>query len=177
MYMYIEATGGTHRYMYIYIYTYTYTYAYTPPVAHITPHCPQQGEGSTYELVEVRVGGGLSRHDLSIQQGGPDTITRLRHFLLAGAGQLQDLHSKLGLHHPRGEADQLHKCIASAASGRGVFDGNVKVCVCVRIAAAASAPGVQGFADAVCVCNPIYPPRSLWNRLCLPCHTPNTCCR
>lgn len=46
---------------------------------------------------------------------------------LAGAGQLQDLHSKLVLDHPRGEADQLHKCISSASTARGVFDGNVKV--------------------------------------------------
>lgn len=44
-----------------------------------------------------------------------------------GAGQLQDLHSKLVLDHPRGEANQLHKCIASASNARGVFDGNVKV--------------------------------------------------
>lgn len=52
--------------------------------------------------------------------------------MCAGAGQLQDLHSKLVLDHPRGEADQLHKCIASAANARGVFDGNVKVrrCAC-----------------------------------------------
>lgn len=47
--------------------------------------------------------------------------------VVAGAGQLQDLHSKLVLDHPRGEADQLHKCIASASNARGVFDGNVKV--------------------------------------------------
>lgn len=44
-----------------------------------------------------------------------------------GAGQLQDLHTKLVLDHPRGEAEQLHKCIVSASTGRGVFDGNVKV--------------------------------------------------
>ncbi|KAF8065543.1 IDA4 [Scenedesmus sp. PABB004] len=86
-----------------------------------------QAEGSSYSLVEARIGGSLSRHDLSIAQSGPDTVTSLRHFLLAGAGQLQDLHSKLVLDHPRGQAEQLHKCIASAASGRGVFDGNVKV--------------------------------------------------
>jgi Fe-S cluster assembly protein SufD len=47
---------------------------------------------------------------------------------LAGVGELQDLHSKLQLNHPRGVAEQLHKCIAGAASARGVFDGNVKVC-------------------------------------------------
>ena len=51
----------------------------------------------------------------------------MRHFLLCGAAQLSDLHTKLTLDHPRGEADQLHKCIVSSASGRGVFDGNVKV--------------------------------------------------
>jgi hypothetical protein len=86
-----------------------------------------QAEGSCYSLVETRVGGGLSRHDVGVAQGGPETTTRMRHFLLAGASQLQDLHSKLVLDHPRGEADQLHKCIVSHASGRGVFDGNVKV--------------------------------------------------
>jgi Fe-S cluster assembly protein SufD len=86
-----------------------------------------QAEGSSYELVEARLGGSLSRHDVGISQAGPDTVTSMKHFLLAGAGQLQDLHTKLALDHPRGQADQLHKCIASAATGRGVFDGNVKV--------------------------------------------------
>lgn len=51
----------------------------------------------------------------------------MRHFLLCGAQQLHDLHSKLELNHPRGKADQLHKCIVSHSTGRGVFDGNVKV--------------------------------------------------
>lgn len=94
---------------------------------HIKSTLVDQAEGSSYSLVEARVGGGLSRHDLGIAQGGPETSTRMRHFLLAGANQLQDLHSKLVLDHPNGEADQLHKCIVSHASGRGVFDGNVKV--------------------------------------------------
>ncbi len=49
------------------------------------------------------------------------------HFLLCGPGQLHDLHSKLQLDHPHGTANQLHKCIVSHASGRGVFDGNVQV--------------------------------------------------
>eukprot|EP00878_Enallax_costatus_P007611 GHUV01007969.1.p1 GENE.GHUV01007969.1~~GHUV01007969.1.p1 ORF type:complete len:263 (+),score=86.50 GHUV01007969.1:108-791(+) len=86
-----------------------------------------QAESSTYELVEARVGGSITRHDVGINQTGSDTITTMKHFLLAGAGQLQDLHSKLRLDYPRGDANQLHKCIASAATGRGVFDGNVKV--------------------------------------------------
>jgi Fe-S cluster assembly protein SufD len=54
------------------------------------------------------------------------------HLPAVGAGQLQDLHSKLVLDHPGGEADQLHKCIASASNARGVFDGNVKVRPCCR---------------------------------------------
>lgn len=95
--------------------------------AHFKATLVTQAEGSSYELVEARLGGSLSRHDVGISQAGPDTVTSMRHFLLAGAGQLQDLHTKLALDHPRGQANQLHKCIASAATGRGVFDGNVKV--------------------------------------------------
>lgn len=98
-----------------------------PGSVHFKASLVSQAEGSSYSLVEARVGGGLSRHDLGISQGGPETVTRMRHFLLAGEGQLQDLHSKLVLDHPRGEADQLHKCIVSHATGRGVFDGNVQV--------------------------------------------------
>jgi hypothetical protein len=66
-------------------------------------------------------------HSFSSMQLGEETSTLLRHFLLVGDAQLADLHSKLVLDHPRGEASQLHKCIVSAPSGRGVFDGNVKV--------------------------------------------------
>lgn len=95
--------------------------------AHFKASLVDQAERSSYSLVEARAGGGLVRHDLGIAQGGPETTTRMRHFLLAGADQLQDLHSKLVLDHPRGEADQLHKCIVAHASGRGVFDGNVRV--------------------------------------------------
>lgn len=34
---------------------------------------------------------------------------------------------QLELDYPNGTAKQLHKCIVSHASGKGVFDGNVKV--------------------------------------------------
>lgn len=69
----------------------------------------------------------LCRHDVSIQQGGVETSTTMRHFLLCGAGQLHDLHTRLVLDHPEGSADQLHKCIVSDSTGHGVFDGNVQV--------------------------------------------------
>lgn len=50
------------------------------------------------------------------------------HFLICGDNQLHDLHSRLILNHPRGSANQLHKCIVTHPKARGVFDGNVKVC-------------------------------------------------
>lgn len=87
----------------------------------------QQDQGSQYSVTEATLGGTLTRHDLGITQLGAGTSSVLRHFLLCGPGQLHDLHSRLELNAPRGHADQLHKCIVSAASGRGVFDGNVKV--------------------------------------------------
>jgi len=43
-----------------------------------------QAEGSCYELVEARVGGSLTRHDLGIEQAGPETTTTMKHFVLAG---------------------------------------------------------------------------------------------
>lgn len=67
------------------------------------------------------------RHDVSIRQLGPRTRTALKHFVLCGADQLHDLHTSLVLDHPDGQAEQLHKCIVAAASGSGVFDGNVQV--------------------------------------------------
>lgn len=43
-------------------------------------------------------------------QTGEETETVMGSFLLCGEGQLHDLHSKLVLQHPRGTANQLHKC-------------------------------------------------------------------
>lgn len=50
-------------------------------------------------------------------QTGEETRTNMRHFVLSGRGQTHDVHTKLRLQHPRGEATQLHKCIVSAPSG------------------------------------------------------------
>ncbi|EFJ51036.1 iron-sulfur cluster assembly protein [Volvox carteri f. nagariensis] len=86
-----------------------------------------QAERSRYTVTEASVGAAIARHDLTILQGGPETHTEMGHFLLCGPNQLHDLHSRLQLDHPHGTANQLHKCIVSHASGRGVFDGNVKV--------------------------------------------------
>lgn len=43
-------------------------------------------------------------------QVGAATTTVLRAFTVCGEGQLHDLHSKLHLEHPEGQANQLHKC-------------------------------------------------------------------
>ena len=52
-----------------------------------------------------------------VVQLGEQTFTCMRHFVLSGPGQVHDVHTKLRLQHPRGEATQLHKCIVSAPSG------------------------------------------------------------
>ncbi|GAY66878.1 hypothetical protein CUMW_252360 [Citrus unshiu] len=82
---------------------------------------------SGYELVEVSTGGKLSRHNVHVQQLGPDTETELSSFHLLVSDQTQDLHSRLVLDHPRGYCRQLHKCIVAHSLGQAVFDGNVKV--------------------------------------------------
>ncbi|KAL3610284.1 hypothetical protein D5086_001304 [Populus alba] len=95
--------------------------------AHIKWTAVRQEAASTYELVEVSTGGKLSRHNLHVQQLGPDTATELSTFHLSVGDQTQDLHSRLILDHPRGRSQQLHKCIVAHSQGQAVFDGNVKV--------------------------------------------------
>ncbi|PWA48822.1 non-intrinsic ABC protein 6 [Artemisia annua] len=95
--------------------------------AHIKWTSVRQEKSSTYELVEVSTGGKLSRHNVHMQQVGPDTITQLSTFHLSGSDQTQDLHSKIVLDHPRGYSRQLHKCIVAHSLGQAVFDGNVQV--------------------------------------------------
>lgn len=86
-----------------------------------------QESTSVYELTEVSTGGKLSRHNVHVQQEGPDTETKLSTFHLSIGDQLQDLHSKIVLDHPRGVSRQLHKVIVAHSLGQAVFDGNVQV--------------------------------------------------
>ncbi|KAJ0966887.1 hypothetical protein J5N97_023804 [Dioscorea zingiberensis] len=95
--------------------------------AHIKWTFARQEAASTYEIVEVSIGGRLSRHNIHIQQLGPDTVTEMSAFHISQSNQIQDLHSKLVLDYPRGYSRQLHKCIVSDSSGHAVFDGNIKV--------------------------------------------------
>ncbi|KAK4747402.1 hypothetical protein SAY87_013988 [Trapa incisa] len=95
--------------------------------AHIKWTSVRQESASTYQLVEISTGGRLSRHNLHIQQLGPDTGTELSTLHLSLGKQNQDLHSRLVLDHPRGYSRQLHKCIVAHSEGQAVFDGNVQV--------------------------------------------------
>lgn len=95
--------------------------------AHIKWTSVKQESTSNYELIEVSTGGKLSRHNVHVQQQGPDTVTELSTFHLSTGSQTQDLHSKLVLDHPRGVSRQLHKCIVAHSQGQAVFDGNVQV--------------------------------------------------
>jgi len=95
--------------------------------AHFKTTLVNQGKESKYSLIEARIGGSLTRHDLGVEQLGTETDTVMKSFLLAGQGQLHDLHSKLKLDFPDSRAEQIHKCIAVDSTSRGVFDGNVRV--------------------------------------------------
>ena len=86
-----------------------------------------QDTTSKYEFVEVSTGAKLNRHNLHIEQFGPETETELSTLHLTSQNkQIHDLHSRLILDHPRGFSRQLHKCIA-CGTGNSIFDGNIKV--------------------------------------------------
>lgn len=95
--------------------------------AHIKWTFVRQEAESEYELVEVSTGGRLGRHNVHVQQLGPDTLTELTTFHMCVNEQTLDLHSRIVLDHPRGSSRQLHKCIVAHSSGQAVFDGNVRV--------------------------------------------------
>eukprot|EP00252_Welwitschia_mirabilis_P003094 TRINITY_DN13171_c0_g1_i1.p1 TRINITY_DN13171_c0_g1~~TRINITY_DN13171_c0_g1_i1.p1 ORF type:complete len:484 (+),score=46.14 TRINITY_DN13171_c0_g1_i1:142-1593(+) len=98
-----------------------------PGAVHIKWTFVQQAGSSDYNLVETSSGGRLNRHNVQIEQLGPDTVTEVSTFHLAGQNQTQDLHSKVILNHPRGYSRQLHKCVVTDSSGHAVFDGNIRV--------------------------------------------------
>ncbi|XP_047096051.1 protein ABCI7, chloroplastic-like [Lolium rigidum] len=105
----------------------SYVQRQSSAAAHTKWTTVQQNTSSTYEFVEVSTGGRLNRHNLHIQQLGPETTTELSTFHLTSQNkQIHDLHSRLILDHPRGYSRQLHKLIA-CGSGNGIFDGNIQV--------------------------------------------------
>nr|XP_020174983.3 LOW QUALITY PROTEIN: protein ABCI7, chloroplastic [Aegilops tauschii subsp. strangulata] len=105
----------------------SYVQRQSPAAAHTKWTTVQQNTSSKYEFVEVSTGARLNRHNLHIQQLGPETETELSTFHLTSQNkQIHDLHSRLILDHPRGFSRQLHKLIA-CGTGNGIFDGNIQV--------------------------------------------------
>ncbi|KAK7406374.1 hypothetical protein VNO78_07998 [Psophocarpus tetragonolobus] len=107
--------------------THSYIQSQSLSAAHIKWTSVRQESSSTYQLTEVSTGAKLGRHNLHIQQLGPDTVTDLSTLHLSVGDQTQDLHSTLVLDHPRGYSRQLHKCIVAHSQGQAVFDGNIQV--------------------------------------------------
>ncbi|KAK9716232.1 hypothetical protein RND81_06G219900 [Saponaria officinalis] len=107
--------------------SHSYVQSQSLGAAHIKWTAIRQDSSSTYKLVEISTGGKLSRHNLHVQQMGPDTVTEVSTLHLSINDQTQDLHSRLIFDHPRGYSSQLHKCIVGHPRGQAVFDGNVRV--------------------------------------------------
>lgn len=107
--------------------SHSYIQSQSVGAAHIKWTSVRQEATSTYKLVEVSCGGKLSRHNVHVQQVGPETVTELSTLHLCVGDQTQDLHSRLVLDHPGGYSKQLHKCIVAHSQGQAVFDGNIRV--------------------------------------------------
>lgn len=87
-----------------------------PPVPLFASLLLLQAEGSCYELVEARLGGSLTRHDVGVEQAGPDTTTTMKHFILAGAGW--------------GAAPLCCSALGAAREGEGEGEAAGKGCAC-----------------------------------------------
>ncbi|GAB4842709.1 hypothetical protein Ancab_012684 [Ancistrocladus abbreviatus] len=107
--------------------THSYIQSQSLAAVHMKWSSISQESASTYKLIEVSSGGKLSRHNVHVQQLGADTVTELSTLHLSTSDQIQDLHSRLILDHPRGYSRQLHKCIVAHSKGQAVFDGNIRV--------------------------------------------------
>ena len=86
----------------------------------------QQSKNSVYKLVEISLGGQLSRHNLEILQQGEQTETRLFGLSIGKEEQIIDTHTKVSLNHPYGTVEQLQKCVLDGRS-QAIFNGKVIV--------------------------------------------------
>merc|ERR1712100_616237 len=60
----------------------------------------QQSSLSAYKHNEIRLGSGKTRHDIFVNQLGPETLTTLKHFLISEKPLPQELLSKIRLDYP-----------------------------------------------------------------------------
>ncbi len=81
---------------------------------------------ANYASHAITLGARISRHDLSVRQGGEGAEVRLDGLTLIGGRQLADTHTLLDHGRPNGRSRQLHKCIVGGAA-HAVFDGKIAV--------------------------------------------------
>ncbi|NJN75158.1 MAG: Fe-S cluster assembly protein SufD [Synechococcaceae cyanobacterium RL_1_2] len=93
---------------------------------HIANTAIVQHQDSRYTMVEISLGAKLARHNINLDQLGPNTESTLNGLSITGAAQVNDLHSQINLNHINGTVDQLHKCIVDQQS-RTVFNGKIIV--------------------------------------------------
>ncbi|MBJ7900458.1 MAG: Fe-S cluster assembly protein SufD [Cyanobacteria bacterium RI_101] len=93
---------------------------------HIARTLIHQAQHSRYQLVDVNLGAGLSRHNPEIRQNGAATETELLALTALGNRQVADTHSAVYLNHPQGAVKQLHKCIVDDYA-QAVFNGKILV--------------------------------------------------
>ena len=93
---------------------------------HIGKTAVSQQRDSRYTLTEINLGAKLSRHNPQVYQVGEQTETNLNGLTVAKNEQTADTHSIIGLNHPHGTTDQLHKCLVSDRA-HTIFNGKVFV--------------------------------------------------
>jgi len=93
---------------------------------HIARTQVHQAQHSRYQLVDVNLGAGLSRHNPEIYQDGAATETQLLALTALGNRQVADTHSAVYLNYPQGAVKQLHKCIVDDYA-QAVFNGKILV--------------------------------------------------
>lgn len=86
----------------------------------------RQAAASRYELVNVALGGRISRLDLGIVHDGAGCETRIDGLALIGQRQLSDTHSCVDHAHPHGKLKQVYKCVVGGGA-HAVFNGKILV--------------------------------------------------
>lgn len=93
---------------------------------HIATCAVALAKDANYASHAITLGARISRHDLSVRQGGEGAEARLDGLTLIGGRQLADTHTLLDHGRPNGRSRQLHKCIVGGAA-HAVFDGKIAV--------------------------------------------------
>ncbi|UCF75155.1 MAG: Fe-S cluster assembly protein SufD [Betaproteobacteria bacterium] len=93
---------------------------------HIATCAVALAKDANYASHAITLGARISRHDLSVRQGGEGAEARLDGLTLIGGRQLADTHTLLDHGRPNGRSRQLHKCIVGGAA-HAVFSGKIAV--------------------------------------------------